>query len=364
MKAYASKRRHSRALTTLLVLSLCVPCVAHADEGAEALLRRKEFVLARDQALAELATGERDAAELIPLYRVLAIASGSIAEQGEEARQAFVWLLALDPEFRLGAEWPVEVRSPYMEARGDVSAHPSVLSASGRLAADECALLVAMMDPFALAARLRLRVRNRGESQYVETVRVPEPEVAFSLPENPEHLGLEYTLSLLDEHGNRIWQQGSDEAPNVLPYASTTLPVVQAERESVEPLANRSGPSRGYYVGAAAALIATGAATVVGGIKHAERQRLADSWNDADCSGSGATRAEQCGQEREQIDQAQRAAGIAYGVAGVSLVTSALLFIAAASRHTNEDVRSASVGDRMRCASGPGKWGLSCTTAF
>lgn len=334
---------------------------AQDREDAERLLKQRQFALARDAASAAIATGAHDASELAPLYRVLALASASVAESNDAAGRAFLWLLALDPEFRLGDEWPVEVRSPYMEARGAVSMHTNVLSATGQLSQDEKAWLVTLDDPFQLAARVRLRARFAGQTEYVETVRMPAPELAFPLPDNREDRALEYSISLLDEVGNRIWQHGSDEDPEIFPYAVPT-PVRVAQPPPLVETSDEPRGRNGFVVGATTALVVGIAAGAVGGFQHAERQRLAKRWNSGECEGTGATRAEVCREERRGIDQAQRVAGTAYAVAGVSLITSLLLFVAAPHRPSSEARRALEA--RLQCGDGPGKWGVSCATRF
>lgn len=289
------------------------------------------------------------------------------AGDAERARRAFIAALALDPNLRLPTNETIDVRSPFMEARGFWSQHAERLSASAELSDDRKALLVSLVDPAALVARLVVRARSAGQGRFVETALPTESTVMVSLEALPVAAGVEYTLALIDENANRLWQAGTDAAPlrvGALEPKLTAAPVTPAPKAahtapaSAPAAAAKPVSARPYYVGAAVSLIVSAAAFAVAGVNHVQRQDLAAQWNSGQCDGDGTTRGEVCADEHDELKQKQRIAIASYAVGGAGLLAGIVTLILAPSR---SERRATSA---VRCQSGPGTLGVACGTKF
>ncbi len=339
---------------------------AQAAPTAEHAFAQGAFDVARRLTAETIESGAHDQRELARLYELLARAHAALGDH-VAARRAFTQLLALRPEFRLAREEPAQTRSPYLEARGFWSTQASGLAAVVSVSADRTAALVSVSDPAGMAARVRLRVRRaqgetyQGES-FVEFVRPPADGLLLPLQALRSARVLEYSLALLDEHGNRLWQRGSDQQPDALPV-QTRVPVARdAATDRASPYtAPRPLPHpRPYYVGSAVAFSAGAAAIAAAGLAHARREKLAQRWNRGTCDGSGNTRGAICADERRQVSRFQLAAGVLYGVGASALVTGVLVLVLAPSK----DMLHAPVARSVRCDGGPGLLGLGCTVGF
>jgi hypothetical protein len=163
-------------------------------------------------------------------------------------------------------------------------------------------------------------------------------------------------VSLLDEFGNRLFQRGSDQAPEIL---RLEVPA-PAPATIAAPLVERPVPADPvpFYVAAGIAG-AIGLGGIVGGaIMHGERESLASRWNAGVCSGSGVTRGEVCAAERSALGDAEILAGVLYGVGGAALAAAGVTALLAPPQGAaGDDVT-------LRCTPGPGDVGLSCGVSF
>ncbi len=322
-----------------------------------------DYAQAAELAELQLTEGGLKPAQWTLLQRILGSAHARLG-RAEPARRAFIGALALEPTLRLADDQPVEVRSPFMEARGFWSQHAERLGASAALSDDHLALIVSLVDPAALAARVIVRVRAAGQASFVESSLPPESTLLVSLETLGAPAGIEYSLALIDENANRLWQLGDDDAPlSVGEPNPATTPLVAVPPVSTPPAARAQGASaplsRPYYIGAAISFLAAGGAAVVAGLSHREREHLAERWNEARCGGAGTTRAELCGRERDQLKRHERLAVGFYSLAGAGLVAGILsLALVPRAQRVSPDARA------LRCTAGPGLAGLACSAAF
>lgn len=341
----------------LLANLVCAQDGAPSGQQAE----RSELLKSRDAANDTIASGAHDRGQLLPLYLVLARANAQLGEE-DAARAAFVRVLALDPNFRPLAEESAEVRSRYLEARGFWSGQGQPLAVEASLAADGKSIALRVVDPGRLAARVRLRARLAGEQRFNEQVRAPERELTiFAIEGLTTASSLEYTLALLDEHGNRIWQEGSEAQPEQLTVPRPSTPVAEIVKAHDTP-PDHAGRRRFLWLGGAAALVGV-AAGVGASLAQLEREETAREWNEGDCTGSGETRATICSDERQHIERMEWLMGSLYATAGVALIGSLVLFTLAPSRdRTPGAARARDLS--YRCHDGPGELGLSCSLSF
>ena len=198
--------RASAPLQILVTLAFCLLTFAETTYAqdlrqAEAALSRGDFTQAHKLAQRSIESGVHTAAQLVPAYRVLAVASARLGDL-DAARLAFISALGLAPSFRLEGDNSAEVRSPYMEARGFWSVYDKPLSVSVTIADSKTALVAEVSDPAHLSVRVLVRARTDRQEAFVEMV-TPSTD-RLVLPFKGLHAGqLEYVVALLDEYGNR-----------------------------------------------------------------------------------------------------------------------------------------------------------------
>ncbi|HEX6240746.1 MAG TPA: hypothetical protein VFZ61_07630, partial [Polyangiales bacterium] len=274
----------------------------------------------------------------------------------ERAQRAFVCALALDPELRLAPDEAVEVRSPFMEARGFWSQHPQRLRVTAELTPDGTALLLALDDPAALVSRVVVRVRGAGEDAFQERSLAASARLSVAIDALSTRHGPEYTVALIDESANRLGELGSDAQPQrVRPAAAERAAGSAASAVT----AREVKPARPYYIGAGIALGVAAGALAVAAVSHVEREQLAQRWNDAECDGEGSTRGQLCADEHDRMERYQRLAIGFYAVAGAGLVAGVAALIAAPRAE-----RAPRTERAVRCGSGPGLVGLACSGRF
>ena len=330
--------------------------LAHAQDirAAEAAWLHGNFEQARLLALASIESGVHTARTLAPAYRVLAMAHAKLGDL-DAARRVFVAVLGLDPAFRLDGSAPAEVRSPYMEARGYWSDYATPLSVKLHMAPP--GVRAEVTDPASLGHRLIVRLRADVHAPFTEIVRSPAPQLSLPFSPPPEQW-VDYTVVLLDEHGNRIWQEGSDEQPlHLAPVAAgeRLSPQLTAPSASVAVTAPRSR----VYRGTGGALLALSAVGLSGAVfAHVKREQTAQDWNSFRCSGKGQTRGELCEREGERISKLERIAVSLYGAGGAALVSGLLLLVLSPPERRGGNVLGA------RCSFGPGELGVGCKLPF
>lgn len=384
----------TKALWALLVswslgMTLFMPTVraqttdVRDQSAAELALSRAGYAEAQHLARAEIESGSLGPEDFAKALRVLAIASAHLADAAAASR-AFMQLLAVKPAFRLERGESDDVRSPYLEARGFWSVHATPLAAKVVRPAHG-GLELELVDPALMVARVRLRARVQGSATFSDAAQKPAAQIHFSVPGLTDDKVLEYSVALLDEHGNRILKVGSDSEPMQL--AATAAPKLAASTaiEAVPDAAPASRPSSSatpsdrrrrlmiLSLGSAVLAIGIGAAAV--GVRaHLEREELAARWNEGTCSGTGTTRSELCAEERARIRTLETTTTALYSAGGAALVTGVVLLLLAPKRRANEAderARRALLRSRARgrastfgCSGSAGWLGVSCAHAF
>jgi len=307
----------------------------------------------------ELQTGTKRPAALVPVFRDLAIAKAN-AGDAEGSRRAFTALLALDPTFRLAKEEPDLVRSPYLEARGFWESQSLPFGATGELDDAKSLLVVRIVDPGNLGSRVRIRVKQPDGTRFSETVLPLEPTQRVTLKRTPGSTeDVAYNLAILDEHGNRLLESGTDQAPIVI-AAKKPLPAPVVIAQPKLPAPAKIAPRT--VIAGLSFSVAAGA--VLGGvIATLKREDLADSWNSGDCSGEGLTRGERCKNEHDRIGVMEKVAGGLYGVGAVALVGGVVALLLP-HKHHEQQKSATSPQVSLACSSGPALLGLSCSARY
>lgn len=303
-----------RRLAAVVVLSWLAAPVSAQLERAERAFADVDLEGTRDAARAALDAGSLTRDDVVRAYRLLGLSQAALGEN-RAAYESFVCMLALDPEASLERSIAPQLRGPYLEARGYWSAR-SGDRFSVELLAGPSSIVVRVQDPLGLARTIRVRARVDRDTEYRADEAAAAAEVAFEV-EGYEGYA-QVVVVAQDEHGNALASLGTDVVPVELGE--------RRERRDSPASAVTSSTSRprrvvgGIALGLAAGSVALGAAF------HARREALADDWNGTGCElAIGATRTEQCGDVRDDLDRAQTLAIVGYALAGVLATTGIVL---------------------------------------
>ena len=210
-----------------------------------------------------------------------------------------------------------------------------------------------------MGARFRLRARD-ASGRWRESVLSTTQVIEIPLEELAGAAGepIAYSVTMLDEHGNRIFRRGSDGSPELLAVPRSEAVEVRAAVLAPERGVPETSDATAIHVTSGGLAVGALGSLVGAALLHAERERLASEWNDdARCLVDARTRQETCA----GID-ASRAAheggAIALYVTGGALGVAALVLLAIAPGSA-ERARA-----ELRCGAGPGELGLACGARF
>jgi len=324
-------------VAALSVATLCWALPAAAEEP-NALLREAQRAYAavdyestRDLSKAALERGNNGHAATAELYLLWATAAAAL-DAPDEARAAFKYALAANPELKLDKGLSPKIRAPYQEARGEATGADGKPPLDVTLRRRKRDLEVVLQDSLSVAARLELAMRSTSAQNYAVRQLAPAPSTRVPVENATE---LQVYIRVLDTHGNALFEQGTPEDPR-------GLSLVSSER----PLSGGSGPAAPapdvnrmpYYItagGLAALGVAAGAVSTV---MYLRREDAARDWNGPRCEHAGMTRLEQCG---AIDDRRQSAEYLSIGFAatgGALLLGSVVSLLLAPSSPKNTDV--------------------------
>lgn len=308
-------------------LLLCVACLLFATPArAESVATLAEVEAAYAEvdlertyslALAALGAGGHDMKATARLYHLYAVAAAA-TDRADEAREAFLRVLAIDSRGKLDKKLSPKIRAPYLEARGawaDASGGKSLAVAVSR---EDGAPVLTLDGPLGAVSRVLVRARRKSGEGFQELSFTPATRIA--LPEPLRGGGFEYVVHLEDAAGNRLHELGSDAAPRWF-GAAVAAPATLPTQASVDPAP--------YRVGAAVlATLGLGAAGT-GVVFQLSREAAARKWNSAVCEAPGATRGEQCASLDDRRARAEQLSIVSYAGAGVLLAASAVTLLLA-----------------------------------
>ncbi|MCS6797290.1 MAG: hypothetical protein NZ898_01955 [Myxococcota bacterium] len=217
-------------LVLLVVGCLLAPTSAGAQRGrrprpqpppdplvaAETAYQQVDYESVVQHAAAALAAGGRSPAETARIYQLLGLSAAALDEP-ERAREAFLRMLALTPDVPVDRSLAPQLRSPWLEARGWWAARTDRLGVRVSWARARRAIRIDLVDPLAMAASVRIRWRGGPDGALNEerfevggALYVPVGDAGRSEP-------IEVIVEVLDEHGNRLFELGSEDAPEVVP---------------------------------------------------------------------------------------------------------------------------------------------------
>ena len=166
-------------------------------------------------ALKALENGGHSRRELIRIYQLLGISAAAL-EREEDARDAYIRMLALDPDHEVDRNLAPRLRSPFLEAKGYWTARSDRLEAEVELARDDGALRVTLGDPLDMAQAVIVRARPAGATSWSDT-RVPALDSQLVPVDGlAEADRVEYAVEVHDAYGNRLLELGTVGSPRAL----------------------------------------------------------------------------------------------------------------------------------------------------
>lgn len=230
----------SRAsLSLALAASLGAAPVAAQDDplpAAEQAYLEVDFERTYELARRALEDGGQPLARLTRIYQLMGIAA---AAQGleEESRDAYIRMLALDPQAEVDRNLSPRLRSPFMEARGFWTSRSERLGAEARVVRSRALVRVRLVDPLEMASAVVVYARG-AHGDYREHRSEAGPSTVVELDELLEaDAVVEYYVQVLDAHGNRLIEIGDEFEPEVSGEA--------AERPTEGPLEPDDGDGGG-----------------------------------------------------------------------------------------------------------------------
>lgn len=339
-------RRSSLALLFAFVFSsgeLRAETKGTADlPTAERAYREIDFERARRIALEALQRGGHAVATTARLHKLLGLTNATLGRR-DDAYEAFVVLLALDPQLKLERELSPKLRGPYLEARGFWASlsRPFELREGGSTAD---VLAFDLSDPIGLVDRVRVVLRGTPERTF-ELAPTERPTVPLTREERRQAFA--YEVTLLDARRNAVY---------TITGLKRAAAVPGQRRASAERV--QRDPSLYHLTGGILGGLGV-ASSIAGMVFHLERERRAREWNGESCERPGATRGQQCARVDAARLDAQRWAVGAYAAGGALLIGGAVTLLSAPRGDTDERGRASAA---RACL--PWHLGLACELRF
>jgi len=188
---------------------------------AEAAYAQIDFENALARAQEAVESGRLSSTALARAYELIGI-SATALEQRDRSRQAFINMLALNPDAQLERSLAPSLRESFMEARGFWATQTDSLAVSVDFIRERGVLRVTITDPVRIARTVLVNARVEGQATYAESREDAANTVYVSVEGADATTRVEYTLQLLDEYGNRLQEIGDEEVPEVLGEAVAT----------------------------------------------------------------------------------------------------------------------------------------------
>jgi hypothetical protein len=332
-----------RTTFAIFVVFSLAACPAWADTGpslsdARQAYAEVDYEGTRNLAQTALRRGGHARAATAELYLLWATAAAALG-QAEEARTAFSFALAANPDLKLDKSLSPKIRAPYLEARGSLSGADGRPPLGVTLQRRKQELELRLHDALQVAGSIELATRADDASDFVKRRVAAAPTRRLPLPQGSE---LQFFLHVLDSHGNALFELGTEDDPQRLALVSSTRPTRATEKPTTD-----ASPAPYYWTAGALAtlgLAAGGVATVM----FVRREDAARAWNGASCEQPGSTRGQQCA----SVDSRRRSAenlALGFGAAGGALLLGSLVtvILAPSSRHRATVALETAPGDVM-----------------
>lgn len=246
-----------RACALALVLLSTTAYAADAPQtvgGVEQAYASLDYAGAKEGADGLLSRGHLSHDDTLRAARVRALAAAAL-EQTEEAKNAFIYLLTLDPAFTVDPRLGPRFREPFNEARGYWSGQASKAGIEAQVSVHgtgTSSARVITRDPTNIVSSVVFSYRWAPAKVY-RNVAVKAGDSQLDIPEAPKGATrLDFFVYAQDKSGNLVLEKGSEGAPQ---YAA--VPVVQQSKIANEKRSIFASP----WFWAAAVLVVAGGTT-------------------------------------------------------------------------------------------------------
>jgi len=185
-------------------------------ETAEQLYGKLDYEAANSVAERVVKLKGQSHDQLMRAYRILAI-THAVLDNEEKARDAFIMLLTLDPDFQLDTNLGPKVSTPFSEAKGHWKAQPTKPGIEVQVAvrAQEAGVLrVTTRDPTKMVKKVTVAYRwgNSGEFT-TSTIAVGDGVAVEVAASPPGKTRLDYYVQASDERESVVLESGTPQVP-------------------------------------------------------------------------------------------------------------------------------------------------------
>lgn len=211
----------------LALLSLVIPATALAQDPepparettdrltlAERAYQAVDYETALTLAEQSLDEGTADRTHLTRTYELIGIAAAAL-HRDEVSRNAFIRLLALNPDAQVNQRLAPALRGPFVEALGFWSSRGDGFGVEATLLSRRERLRVTMSDPLGLAATIVVgsRIDDTGAFEVQRAEVEQSPTVYIPVDGARDARTVEYYVWVLDGPGNRLVEIGNEDEP-------------------------------------------------------------------------------------------------------------------------------------------------------
>lgn len=193
-------------------------------DQAENAYSEIDFPRVIELATQALAEGDHSPEEVARIYELIGL-SQAAERQEDAARDAYVKMLALRPDAEVDTNLAPRLRGPFLEARGFWASRSGAFGVEARVVRARGGIRVELSDPLGMATEIRVLSRDNAAMTAMEERRVPaEADVFVEVPALPDAPQLAYAVQVLDEHGNRLAELGTEDQPRIFGDAPVVVP--------------------------------------------------------------------------------------------------------------------------------------------
>jgi hypothetical protein len=325
------KTRFCAASAALFASLSLLPC-AHAEPNASLSEVQKayadvDYERTRSLSAAALERGKNDHASTGELYLLWATAAAAV-DHADEARTAFSYAIAANPELKLDRNLSPKIRAPYLEARGAMSSTDGRPALEVTLRRHKQELELELHDVLHVAASLLVSTRALDGAAFVRRRFDAAPTRRLPTPQGSE---LQFVVQVRDRYDNVLFELGSEDEPQRL------VQVTSSRSGPAEPARTGSASAVPYYITSGALGLLGVAAGGFASVMYLRREDAARDWNGPACERPGVTRAEQCGPVDERRKRAQYLS-VGFAAAGGALLVGGVISLVLAPSSSRADV--------------------------
>lgn len=190
-------------------------------DAAEAAFVNLEYETAHQVAQRALEAGGHDPQQTKRLYELIGL-SASFLQEDTEAYDAYLRMMALDPDADMDRSLPPSLRTPFLRARGWWAAQNQALEVDVRIGdpgrPSHLQLVLELQDPLQMVETVHLRTRAEGSDEFmVREFQSVERRLissqALQTENDAEVERFDYILEVRDPHGNVLIRQGTAIEP-------------------------------------------------------------------------------------------------------------------------------------------------------